>query len=164
VIRARRALAVLLAATAVYALTGCTSTVQLDPAAYANDPSCADVTVRLPDELDGQPRRWTNAQATGAWGEPSAVLLTCGVEPPGPSVLPCQSVGGVDWLIDDTDAPNYLVTTFGRVPAVEVYLDNDVVSSADVLDSLSRIVSRLPADGATCLDRPSADEDAALEG
>ncbi len=48
------------------------------------------------------------------------------------------------------------MTSYGRVPAVEVYLDNDVVSSADVLDGLSVLVSRLPADGATCLSREDA--------
>ena len=140
----------LVAATAVAALTGCTSTVSLEPGPDANDAACAEVSVRLPAQLDGQPRRWTDAQATGAWGDPAAVLLTCGVEPPGPTTLPCKTANGVDWIIDDTDAPNYRVTTFGRTPAVEVYLNNKVVSSADVLDALSSIVSVLPTDGSEC--------------
>ena len=135
-------------------LAGCTSTVALDPAPDADNPRCADVTVRLPAVVGGQDRRWTDAQATGSWGSPTAVILTCGVVPPGPSTLPCHTVEGVDWLIDDTDAPHYRVTSFGRTPAVEIYLDNNVVSSADVLDSLSRIVSLLPTDGATCTSRP----------
>jgi hypothetical protein len=122
----------------------------MDPAAEANDAECAEVTVRLPGELDGQPRRWTDAQATGAWGDPAAVLLSCGVEPPGPTTLPCQSVDGVDWIIDDADAPRYRVTTFGRTPAVELYLDTEVVSSAEVLDKLSSIVGLLTADGSEC--------------
>ena len=50
----------------------------------------------------------------------------------------------MDWIIDESDAPRYRVTTFGRTPAVEVYLDNDVVSSAAVLDTLSQIVAVLP--------------------
>jgi Protein of unknown function (DUF3515) len=135
------------------ALTGCATTLHLDPAPSANDPACAEVTVRLPGELNGQPRRWTDAQATGAWGAPAAVLLTCGVEPPGPTTLPCESVGGVDWIIDDADAPRYRVTTFGRTPAVQLYLDTKVVSSAEVLDTLSGIVSLLPADGSVCTER-----------
>jgi hypothetical protein len=133
-------------------LTGCTSTVSLQPAPDANDPACADVSVRLPDTVDGQERRWTDAQATGAWGDPASVILTCGVEPLGPTTLPCRSAGGVDWVIDESDAPRYRVTTFGRVPAVEIYLDNDVVSSAQVLDSLSQIVDILPRDGSVCTD------------
>lgn len=137
------------------ALTGCTSTVSLDAAPHANDPACAEVTVRLPDQLAGQSRRWTDAQATGAWGDPASVLVTCGVEPPGPSTLPCQTVNGVDWIIDDSDAPHYRVTSFGRTPAVQVYLDNKVVSSVDVLDALSNIVELLPSDGSVCTSRPS---------
>ncbi|SFS06789.1 Protein of unknown function [Microbacterium sp. cf046] len=136
-------------------LTGCTSTVSLQPAQDANDPACADVTVRLPDSVDGQPRRWTDAQATGAWGDPASVILTCGVPTLGPTTLPCQSVNGVDWVIDESDAPRYRVTTFGRVPAVEIYLDNDVVSSAQVLDRLSQIVSVLPTDGSVCTESGS---------
>jgi len=134
-------------------LTGCAQTVHLDPAAEANDPACAEVTVRLPGELDGQPRRWTDAQATGAWGDPTAVLLTCGLEAPGPSTLPCQSIDGVDWIIDDAEAPRYRVTSFGRTPAVELYVDTEVVSSAEVLDELSGIVAVLPANGSVCTER-----------
>jgi Protein of unknown function (DUF3515) len=160
VTRARRILASVLALTAAAALAGCTSTVSMQPADDANDPACADVSVLLPGSLAGQERRWTDAQATGAWGDPAAVLFTCGLEAPGPSTLPCQTVNGVDWIIDESEAPKYRVRSFGRVPAVEVYLDNDVVASAEVLDALSLIVSRLPADGSTCLDR----DDAAADG
>ena len=154
--RSRRLLALGVVALALSgALTGCAGSVSLQPAPEANDQACAEVSVRLPDDVDGQARRWTDAQATGAWGDPAAVILTCGVEPPGPSTLPCQSVDGVDWIIDDTEAPRYRVTTFGRVPAVELYLDNEVVSSAEVLDRLSRIVGVLPTDGSVCTERSS---------
>ncbi|HEX5728807.1 DUF3515 family protein [Microbacterium sp.] len=136
-------------------LAGCSSTVALQPAEDADDPGCADVTVRLPGTVDGESRRWTDAQATGAWGDPASVILTCGVTPPGPTTLPCQSVNGVDWIIDDAEAPRYRVTTFGRTPAVEIYLDNDVVSSAAVLDTLSQVVSVLPSDGSECTDAAS---------
>ena len=136
----RRLLASVLAVTIAATLAGCAGTVSMQPAAGSNDPACADVSVALPGTLDGQARRWTDAQATAAWGDPAAVLLTCGLEPLGPPTLPCQTVNGVDWVIDETDAPKYRVTSFGRVPAVEVYLDNDVVSSADVLDAMSLLV------------------------
>jgi hypothetical protein len=131
-------------------LTSCTSTVSLQAAEDANDPACADLTVRLPDSVDGQSRRWTDAQATGAWGDPASVIITCGVPELGPTTLPCTPVNGVDWVIDDSDAPRYRVTTFDRTPAVEVYLDNDVVSSAEVLDRLSQIVTVLPQNGRVC--------------
>ncbi len=136
-------------------LTGCSTTVTLPPAADANNPACADVTVRLPDTVDGQERRWTDAQATGSWGAPTSVILTCGVDVPGASTLDCQTVGAVDWLIDETEAPNYRFTTFGRTPAVEVYLDYDVVSGRDVLDDLATAVGTLPTNGSTCIDRPA---------
>ena len=132
----RPLLAAAFAVTAVAGLTGCTTTVDLDPAAGANDPACAEVSVRLPATVDGQPRRWTDAQATGAWGDPSAVLLRCGVEPPGPTEAKCITLGGVDWVVDESQAPRYLVTTYGRTPAVEVFIDNEAVSPNEVLTQL----------------------------
>ena len=147
-----------LTVVAAVGLTGCTTTVDLDPAESANDPLCAEVTSNLPGTVSGQARRWTDAQATGAWGDPAKVLLTCGVVPPGPTTLPCKTVAGVDWIIDDSDAPRFRVTTFGRTPAVEIYLDTTAdengegVSSLDVLDALSPTVSVLPVDG-QCTDR-----------
>jgi outer membrane murein-binding lipoprotein Lpp len=137
-------------------LSGCTSPVAMQPAPSANDPLCAEVSVRLPDTLDGKERRQTDAQATGAWGDPAAVLLTCGLEPPGPTTLPCSTVDGVDWIIEDLGDFRFRVTTFGRTPAVELYLDTNVdtgVSSAVVLESLASAVGRLPTDGA-CTDAP----------
>lgn len=127
----------------------------MTPAKGANDPACAEVSVRLPDTVDGQQRRWTDAQATGAWGNPTTVLLTCGLEAPGPSTLACQTVDNVDWLIDDSEAPHYRFTTFGRSPAVEVYLDYDEVSGRDVLNALATAVKTLPTDGRSCTERPT---------
>ncbi|HWM15402.1 MAG TPA: DUF3515 domain-containing protein [Microbacterium sp.] len=128
-------------------LAGCSTTVSLQPADDANNPGCADVMVRLPDSVGGEPRRWTDAQATAAWGEPASVLLTCGVTPPGPTESKCIEIGGVDWIVDESAAPNYLVTTYGRTPAVEVFYDNRVVSGNDVLDRLATSVSILTVDG-----------------
>jgi len=141
---------VLATLAAVSALTGCSGTVSLQPAAEANSPDCAAVSVRLPGTVDGEPRRWTDAQATGAWGDPASVLLTCGVDEPGPSTLVCQTVGGIDWLIDDSEAPHYRFTTYGRSPAVEVYLDYDVVGAQAVLSALTTAVVQLPSTGAEC--------------
>jgi hypothetical protein len=125
------------AAAAVIGLTGCSTTIDLQPAEQANDPACAEVSVRLPGTVDGQPRRWTDAQATGAWGEPSAVLLRCGVEEPGPTEARCITLGGVDWIVDESQAPRYLVTTYGRTPAVEVFIDNESVSPNEALTQLA---------------------------
>jgi len=131
-------------------LSSCATTVSLQPAADANNPLCAEVTVSLPGEVDGFPRRWTDAQATGAWGDPTTVILACGVEPPGPTTLECATVDGVDWIVDDTESPNYRFTTYGRTPAVGGFLryDPETTSSADILRALAPAVSQLPKDGA----------------
>ncbi len=138
------------------ALTGCASTVSLDAAQDANDPLCAEVTAYLPQTVAGQERRWTDAQATGAWGDPATIILTCGVTPLGPTTLPCQSAGGVDWVVDDSEAPNYRFTSFGRTPAVQVYLDYESVSSGDALRLLGPLVGKLPQDG-ECTARPGTE-------
>ena len=128
-------------------MSGCQAAVPMEPAALSNDPECAEVIVRLPDTIGSFDRRTTNAQSTAAWGEPSAVLLRCGLEPSGPSALPCFTVNGVDWLRDDSQAPLYLFTTYGRTPAVEVFVDADVASGTEALDALGNSVGVLPTIG-----------------
>ena len=128
-------------------LAGCSQAVPFDPAPEASDPDCAAVVVRLPDTVAGLAERETNAQGTGAWGQPASVLLRCGVEPPGPTTDRCVSVDGVDWIIDESDAPTYLFTTYGRTPAVEVIVDNDVVSGTTAITDLSGAVGAIPPEG-----------------
>ena len=126
-------------------LSGCAQAVALDPAADANDPTCAEVIIRLPDTVAELARRSTNAQSTGAWGEPAGVILRCGVETPGPSKLPCITVDGVDWLRDDSNDPTFLFTTYGRTPAVEVAIDATKASGESTLSDLSASVAEIPA-------------------
>lgn len=133
-----------LAVLASMTLSGCAATVSMQPARDANDPLCAAAMVRLPDTVDGQQRRFTDAQSTAAWGDPSAVLLACGVTPPGPTEAQCITVGGVDWIVDDSAAPQYRITTYGRTPAIEVLTDNQVVAPTTVLDALGTAVQQLP--------------------
>ncbi|MEZ5191081.1 MAG: DUF3515 family protein, partial [Schumannella sp.] len=85
--RARAAaIAAILAATPL--LAACAPTVVMHPADDANNPDCAAVIVRLPDQVAGLDRRQTDAQSTAAWGDPDAVLLRCGVTVPAASELP----------------------------------------------------------------------------
>jgi hypothetical protein len=122
---------------ALGALTGCAQTVALEPAADAKNEGCAEVMVRLPDTVSDLPLRETNAQGTGAWGSPASVLLRCGVEVPDPtSALPCVLVDDVYWLRDDSEAPNYIFTTYGREPATEVIVNRDVTSPGPALFDL----------------------------
>ena len=129
----------------LFLLTGCAATVNLEPAEFANDPACAEVSVRYPDQISELQKRFTNAQATAAYGEPAAVLVRCGLEPVFASELPCVTAGEVDWLVDDSDAPNFRFISFGRTPAVEVIVDSESASGVSTLESLSQSVSRLPA-------------------
>ena len=125
-------------------VAGCAGQVPMTAAADSNNPDCAAVTVRLPNTVADLPKRETNAQATGAWGSPASILLTCGVEVPGPSTLPCVSVNDVDWIEDDSQAPLYRYTSYGRTPAVEVVIDSDAVSGTTTLVDLGAAVSVLP--------------------
>jgi hypothetical protein len=126
-------------------LTGCAGIVPMEPAIDANNPLCAEVSVRL-GEVAGLAKRETNAQATAAWGDPASILLTCGLEAPAPTTLPCLSVNGIDWIMDESQKPIYIFTTFGRTPAVQVALNSDAVSGSTVLADLAMPVSSIPQD------------------
>ena len=135
-----------LATTAIalsLALSACSPTVSLEPAADANNPGCADVIVRLPDVVDGQERRTTNAQSTAAWGNPTTVILRCGIEPVEISTLPCVTASDVDWLVDESAKPSFRFISFGRDPAVEVIVDSENAVGVNVLDSLSPAVQTI---------------------
>jgi hypothetical protein len=147
----RRAALALVAATGIL-LSACAPVVTLHPAPDANNPDCAAVIVRLPDEVGGLAMRQTDAQGTGAWGEPDAVVLTCGVPVPAASELPCIDKG-VFWLRDDSHESYWLFTSFGRDPAVEVAVDRDIVSGPGVvLEDLENAVSFTPENGLRCTD------------
>lgn len=126
-------------------LTGCAPVVNLEAAPGANDPLCAEVSVRLPDELGSLAQRETNSQATSAWGEPAAILLRCGLEGVEVSTLPCVTAGEVDWLVDDSEAPNYRFISYARYPAVEVIVDSTMASGITALEGLSQAVAKIPA-------------------
>lgn len=142
-----RVLGALLVLVGAVSLAACTRVVPFERAEFGTDPACAEVVVRLPDTVGDQERRGTDAQGTGAWGDPASILLRCGVPTPGPTTERCVSVNGIDWIIDESDAPTYRFTTYGRTPAVEVVLDNEVVSGDSALNDLSTAVSAIPPEG-----------------
>jgi hypothetical protein len=150
--------AVLLAAASLaltVGLSGCSPVVSTAPAAeFANDPGCAEATVRMPDAISSYPLRQTDAQGTAAWGEPTVVLLYCGVPVPEVSDLPCVEVptgSGLFWLREEVDA-GFAYTTYGRDPAVRVVVDPDAVGPGVVLDDLSNAVSYTSETGRACVD------------
>ncbi|MCJ1713712.1 DUF3515 family protein [Microbacterium sp. M1A1_1b] len=133
------------------ALTGCTNAVAMTAAPSANAAACATAQVRLPDTVDTKyALRNTNAQATAAWGDPSAALYRCGVAVPTVSDLPCFTKGTVDWIRDD-EGKRIVYTTFGRDPAVQVVIDSTKTTD-QVLQDIGTAVASLPKDGHRCLD------------
>ncbi len=158
---------------------GCASAVPVTAAPHATDPACAALVLATPDSLgDGLSRRHTTAQATTAWGDP-AIVLRCGVEPPGPTTERCVTVTSpdgppIDWLVvqDDgsgasaaptpgtpptaTAAPTataWTFTTYGRVPAVEVDVPAAVAlqRSTSFLDGLSTAIAAHTDHRRSCL-------------
>ena len=119
--------------------------VPLEPAEQANNPECAEIIVRLPDELAGLAERRVNAQSTAAWGEPAAVILRCGLEPVEVSALPCVTATDIDWLVDESEAPSYRFISYARSPATEVIIDSTTVAGVTVLDELAASIGVLDA-------------------
>lgn len=135
--RSRRLAPLIGALIAAVALAGCSTTVHLEPADDANNPGCADISVLLPQSVGGFDRVWTDAQATGAWGDPT-VVLRCGVEPPAPSDLVCTTIGGVDWLVLEQEEERQRLVTYGREPAVEVNIRRgEQVDFQAIVDTIS---------------------------
>jgi hypothetical protein len=141
----RTALALLAGIALSGALSACTATVSLEAAADSNNPACAEVSVRLPDQVAELTKRTTDAQATGAWGNPTAVLLRCGLPPVEVSELPCVTANGVDWLVDESAKPSYRFITFGRNPATEVIVDSTKAAGVTALSDLSSAIQSIEA-------------------
>jgi hypothetical protein len=141
----KRHLQTALMAFALVFLTGCAPMVTLEPAEDANNAECAEIIVRLPDELAGEQKRRVNAQSTAAWGEPVSVILRCGLEPVEVSALPCVSAGDIDWLVDDANAPSFRFVSYARFPATEVIIDSTKLAGVTVLEQLSSTIGILPA-------------------
>ncbi|AVG23562.1 Secreted protein of unknown function (DUF3515) [Pontimonas salivibrio] len=139
------------AAVAMMTLSACAPTVRLQPAPEANAVECANMMVRLPDSIGELERRSVDAQSTAAYGDPTAVIVRCGLPRPGPSTLPCATVDGVDWLIDDGDQPRFVFLSYGLAPATEVIVDSDRVSGTEALQALSGAVASQSAPVGACL-------------
>ena len=140
----RVSVGLLAAAVSGAVLSGCAPAVDVAPAADAANPACAPMMVALPDAIGDAALRKTNSQATAAWGDPSKVILRCGVNVPGPTTDRCVTVNGIDWVIKEGN-PVWTLTTFGREPATEILLDPEKISSATVLADLSASAAKVPA-------------------
>lgn len=157
--RSRRLAVVAASAALVAVLSGCSTTVHLEPADDADNPACAEVSVLLPDAVGDLDRVWTDAQATGAWGDPT-VVLRCGVEPPAPSAEVCTTIGNVDWLVLDQEEERQRLVTYGRDPALEVIIRRgEEIDFRTVVERLSTSIrAGLAPATARCTDRIPTDE------
>lgn len=141
---ARAARMALIGALGALPLAACSPPVDVTAARDAANPACAPMMVALPDAIGDARLRKTNSQATAAWGEPSLVILRCGVNVPGPTTDRCVTVNGIDWVIKEGD-PVWTLTTYGREPATEILMDPNKISSATVLADLAVAAGKVPA-------------------
>lgn len=106
------------------ALAGC-GAVEVPPGPHAADPACAAMIQGAPETMLGLPRHETTSQGTVAWGSgDQAVVLRCGVTPPGPTSDACTRLEdsrgiAVDWIVREENGI-VTMTTFGRTPAVDI--------------------------------------------
>src|SRR5699024_8527115 len=101
-------------------------TVQVPPGPDATNPVCADIVIGAPPEVLGMGRTETSSQGTAAWGSgEDAVVMRCGVTPPGPTTDLCTTLADgsgakVDWIVRELEGDVVLYTTYGREPAIDV--------------------------------------------
>lgn len=123
-------------------LTACTPVADVESAPDAANPACAEVMVALPSVLADQQQRETDSQSSAAWGDPSKIILRCGVPVPGPTTEQCATVNSIDWILQE-DETTWTATTYGRDPAVEVIFNPEEVSSSTLLVQLENSVGRI---------------------
>lgn len=139
------------------ATAACAPALSVDVAPDATNPVCASVILALPAELADAPRLSTSSQATAAWGEPAApIVLRCGVDPLPPTTDTCVTAtdaagGSVDWVAvegtaDADGRAGWTFTTYGRDPAVEVTVPNQITSdrSTAFLVDLGQAMAKTP--------------------
>lgn len=134
------------AALSLLGISGCSATASVEAAPEAHDPACAEVMLSLPEAVGDYEQRPTSSQGTSAWGDPSAVVMRCGVVPPGPTEHPCVAPAGVDWVWIEHDDYSQLVT-YGREPAVELLIDQEFIDESTMMNvqaALSSPVSQIP--------------------
>ncbi|MFD9000009.1 DUF3515 domain-containing protein [Streptomyces sp. NPDC059582] len=120
-------------------------------AEWGDDPRCAAIARGYPSSLGGQRRSDPGAAGVTTWGD-GAVVLRCGLRPPGPTVDKCVNVDGVDWILLDAEFGDgrKVLVTYGRDPAVELTLTDRAAGTDTALVELSRAVEPIPQ-GAKCL-------------
>lgn len=116
----------------------------IEPAPSAKDAACTALLQRLPASLLGRAAGSTDVLGTAVWGKP-AIVLRCGVTPPGPSSDLCINVNNVDWLFTE-NASSYVFTTYGRTPALELTVPHQIdrTQASGATAQLTAAVKPLP--------------------
>lgn len=143
----------------VLCLSACGS-VNVPSGPDATNELCAQLIVSLPNEVLGQKRVETNAQATAAWGKgEDIVVFRCGVTPPPPTEELCTTIETrsgiqIDWIVQvDEASDSVLFTTYGRIPAVDISVPRSLAPdqpSAAAIE-LSALVAQIEQTGGRCL-------------
>lgn len=117
--------------------------------------ACRALIGSLPDAVSDQQERKTTGNPLGAaWGNPP-IVLRCGVGRPADydPLVGCQTANGLDWFVprtgmNDQDV-DVVMTTYGRVPSVEVRLPAEyrppiaaMVDLGPAIDAHTRVVKR----------------------
>jgi hypothetical protein len=124
-------------------LAGCSHDVSATLPVHASDPACERVAAALPHTLLTTDRRTTkpSSPALAAWGDP-AIILRCGVESPGASTDHCETVDGIDWVVQGlSDGEDF--TTYGRSPAIQVLVPKHYAPEEFALTGLSAAVATI---------------------
>jgi hypothetical protein len=118
-------------------------TYAVPPGPAAGDPACDKVVSSAPDTVLGRDRDRVDGASAAAWGDAS-IILRCGVTPPPPTTNLCMNVDGIDWVLNkkrEMQDTRVVLTTYGRVPAVEVTIDETVGHYGGVLSTLNRVLN-----------------------
>jgi hypothetical protein len=141
--------AVALGATAVIVLSGCSSSVEIEPTSQATSEVCRSVTSAWPDTAGGQARREVSSASAGAaYGDP-AIIARCGVPALAPTTDDCIEVDGMGWVAQKlSDGTRF--TTFGRDPALEVLVPIDYAPEPLLLPAFTEAAEKLPKNSLAC--------------
>ncbi|MFE9341216.1 DUF3515 family protein [Streptomyces sp. NPDC007063] len=118
----------------------------VEPGPFASNPRCSHLTSTVPETLLGQSRDRTEGAGAAAWGDGS-VVMRCGVKPLPPTPNLCTNINGVDWVLDENrmnSSGEKVLTTYGRIPAVEVKIDGDSGLGGDVLVVINEGIMDFP--------------------
>lgn len=137
-------------ALAAFALTACSSAVDVTVPDKASDPLCDKVSQRWPDTVAQQEPQdvSVDSPAVSAWGDP-AIIARCGMTSPGPTTDQCIGASGVDWVVRDLKDGKAFVT-YGREPAIEVLVPSDYAPEPLALGAFADAAKQIPQGDRKC--------------